>query len=65
MLFGISANPDEAGAQLARLLSGELLGLVGGTVGLDTLRLEQGPANAPISSTTRRSSRATSIPPRG
>jgi outer membrane protein assembly factor BamA len=42
MLFGISANPDEAGAQLARLLSGELLGLVSGSVGLDTLRLEQG-----------------------
>jgi outer membrane protein assembly factor BamA len=42
MLFGISADPDEAGAQLARLLSGELLGLVSGSVGLDTLRLEQG-----------------------
>ena len=42
MLFGISTNPDEAGAQLARLLSGELLGLVSGSVGLDTLRLEQG-----------------------
>jgi outer membrane protein assembly factor BamA len=42
MLFGISADPDQAGAQLARLLSGELLGLVSGSVGLDTLRLEQG-----------------------
>ena len=42
MLFGISADPDEAGAQLARLLSGELLGLVSGSVGLDTLRLDQG-----------------------
>ena len=42
MLFGISTNPDEAGAQLARLLSGELLGLVSGSVGLDTLRLDQG-----------------------
>ena len=42
LLFGISTDPDEAGAQLARLLSGELLGLVSGTVGLDTLRLDQG-----------------------
>ena len=42
LLFGISADPNEAGAQLARLLSGELLGIVGGTIGLDTLRLEQG-----------------------
>ena len=42
LLFGISTNPDEAGAQLARLLSGELLGLVSGSVGLDTLRLDQG-----------------------
>jgi outer membrane protein assembly factor BamA len=41
-LFGISTDPDEAGAQLARLLSGELLGLVSGSVGLDTLRLDQG-----------------------
>ena len=40
-LFGISLDPNEAGAQLARLLSGELLGIVSGTVGLDTLRLEQ------------------------
>ena len=64
MLFGISTDPDEAGAQLARLLSGELLGLVSGSVGLDTLRLDQGGRHA-ISSTTRRSSRETSIPPRG
>ena len=41
LLFGISADPDEAGAQLVRLLSGELLGAVGGRIGLDTLRLEQ------------------------
>lgn len=40
-LFGISADPNEAGAQLVRLLSGELLGVVGGRIGLDTLRLEQ------------------------
>ena len=42
LLFGISSDPAAAGAQLARLLSGELLGIVGHTVGLDTLRLEQG-----------------------
>jgi autotransporter translocation and assembly factor TamB len=42
LLFGNTADPNEAGAQLARLLSGELLGLVSGSVGLDTLRLEQG-----------------------
>jgi outer membrane protein insertion porin family len=42
MLFGVSADPEAAGAQLARLLSGELLGVVSGTIGLDTLRLEQG-----------------------
>ncbi len=42
MLFGVSTDPAEAGAQLARLLSGEVLGIVGRTVGLDTLRLEQG-----------------------
>ncbi|HZM60509.1 MAG TPA: translocation/assembly module TamB domain-containing protein, partial [Vicinamibacterales bacterium] len=41
LLFGISADPNEAGAQLVRLLSGELLGAVGGRIGLDTLRLEQ------------------------
>jgi len=45
MLFGISTDPAEAGAQLARLLSGEVLGVVGRTVGLDTLRLEMGGAN--------------------
>jgi outer membrane protein assembly factor BamA len=44
MLFGISADPEAAGAQLARLLSGELLGIVSGSIGLDTLRLEQGAA---------------------
>jgi outer membrane protein assembly factor BamA len=43
LLFGLTSNSNanEAGAQLARLLSGELLGIVSGTVGLDTLRLEQ------------------------
>ena len=40
LLFGISTDPAEAGAQLARLLSGEVLGIVGRSVGLDTLRLE-------------------------
>jgi len=42
LLFGVSTDPAEAGAQLARLLSAEVLGIVGRTVGLDTLRLEQG-----------------------
>jgi outer membrane protein insertion porin family len=43
MLFGISADSDaaDAGAQMARLLSGELLGIVGQTFRVDTLRLEQ------------------------
>jgi len=41
LLFGISADPNVAGAQLVRMLSGELLGVVGGRIGLDTLRLEQ------------------------
>ena len=41
-LFGVSADPSAAGAQLARLLSGEVLGIVGRRVGLDTLRLDQG-----------------------
>ena len=41
-LFGVPANAAAAGEQLARLLSGDLLGLVSRTVGLDTLRLEQG-----------------------
>ncbi len=41
-LFGVSTDPSAAGAQLARLLSGEVLGIVGRRVGLDTLRLEQG-----------------------
>ena len=43
-LFGQYADPDQAGAQIARLLSGEVLGIVGRTAGLDTLRLEQGGA---------------------
>jgi outer membrane protein assembly complex protein YaeT len=42
LLFGVSSDPSVAGEQLARLLSGEVLGIVGRTVGLDTLRLEQG-----------------------
>jgi outer membrane protein assembly factor BamA len=41
-LFGVSTDPAAAGEQLARLLSGEVLGIVGRRVGLDTLRLEQG-----------------------
>jgi outer membrane protein assembly factor BamA len=41
-LFGVSTDPSVAGGQLARLLSGEVLGIVGRRVGLDTLRLEQG-----------------------
>src|SRR4029453_10770814 len=43
LLYGVSTDSDaaEAGAQLARLLSGELLGIVGQTFRLDTLRLEQ------------------------
>jgi len=43
MLFGISTDSDaaDAGAQMARLLSGELLGMVGQTFRLDTFRLEQ------------------------
>ena len=41
LLFGLSADPNLVGAQLIRLFSGELLGVVGGRIGLDTLRLEQ------------------------
>ena len=41
-LFGVPADAAEAGEQLARLLSGEVLGIVSRTVKLDTLRLEQG-----------------------
>ncbi|MBW8868143.1 MAG: translocation/assembly module TamB domain-containing protein, partial [Acidobacteria bacterium] len=48
MLFGVSTDPAEAGAQLARLLSGEVLGIVGRTVGLDTLRLEAGAGRADL-----------------
>ncbi|HEY8550947.1 MAG TPA: translocation/assembly module TamB domain-containing protein [Vicinamibacterales bacterium] len=40
-LLGQVANAEDAGEQLARLLSGEILGLVGRRIGLDTLRLEQ------------------------
>jgi outer membrane protein assembly factor BamA len=48
LLFGISTDPAEAGAQLARLLSGEVLGIVGRSVGLDTLRLEAGTGRADL-----------------
>jgi len=41
-LFGLPANASAAGEQLARLLSGEVLGVVSRTVRLDELRLEQG-----------------------
>ena len=40
-LFGTSGGAAAAGENLARLLSGELLGVVGRTVGLDAIRLEQ------------------------
>ena len=40
-LFSTSGGAASAGEGLARLLSGELLGLVGRTVGLDAIRLEQ------------------------
>jgi outer membrane protein assembly complex protein YaeT len=40
-LFGTSGGAVSAGENLARLLSGELLGVVGRTVGLDAIRLEQ------------------------
>jgi outer membrane protein assembly complex protein YaeT len=45
LLFGVSSDPSVAGAQLASLLSGEVFGIVGRRVGLDTLRLEQSAAN--------------------
>ncbi|HEX7794331.1 MAG TPA: translocation/assembly module TamB domain-containing protein [Vicinamibacterales bacterium] len=43
LLFGISTDSTaaDAGAQLGRLLSGELLGMVGQAFRLDTFRLEQ------------------------
>ena len=40
-LFGLPADASAAGEQLARLLSGEVLGVVSRTVKLDTLRLEE------------------------
>jgi outer membrane protein insertion porin family len=40
-LFGTAANAASAGEGLVRLLSGEFLGVVGRTVGLDSIRLEQ------------------------
>jgi outer membrane protein assembly complex protein YaeT len=40
-LFGTAGGAASAGESLARLVSGELLGVVGRSVGLDTVRLEQ------------------------
>jgi len=40
-LFGTEGGAASAGEGLARLLSGEILGVVGRTVGLDAIRLEQ------------------------
>jgi outer membrane protein assembly factor BamA/autotransporter translocation and assembly factor TamB len=40
-LFGTAGGAAAAGENLARLLSGELLGVVGRTIGLDAIRLEQ------------------------
>ena len=40
-LFGTEGGAASAGESLARLLSGELLGVVGRSVGLDSIRLEQ------------------------
>jgi outer membrane protein assembly factor BamA len=40
-LFGTAGGAASAGESLARLLSGELLGVVGRSVGLDAVRLEQ------------------------
>ncbi len=40
-LFGTEGGAASAGEGLARLLSGEVLGVVGRTVGLDAIRLEQ------------------------
>jgi outer membrane protein assembly complex protein YaeT len=41
-LFGTAADSASAPENMARLVSGELLGVVGRTVRLDTVRLEQG-----------------------
>ena len=40
-LFGTEGGAASAGESLARLLSGEILGIVGRSVGLDAIRLEQ------------------------
>jgi outer membrane protein assembly factor BamA len=48
MLFGAPEDAADAGERLAQLLSGEILGVVGRTVGLDTLRLESGSGAADI-----------------
>ena len=47
-LFGTAGGAASAGEGLARLLSGELLGVVGRTVGLDTVRLDQEAARRDI-----------------
>ena len=47
-LLGAAATTAAAGETLARLLSGEVLGVVGRSVGLDALRLEQGAARRDI-----------------
>jgi outer membrane protein assembly complex protein YaeT len=47
-LFGPTGDAASAGESLARLLSGELLGVVGRTVRLDTVRLEQEAARRDI-----------------
>jgi len=47
-LFGTAGDAAAAGGSLARLLSGELLGVVGRTVRLDTVRLEQEAARRDI-----------------
>ena len=47
-LFGTAGGAASAGENLARLLSGELLGVVGRTVGLDAIRLEQEAQNRDI-----------------
>jgi len=47
-LFGTAADSASASQNVARLLSGELLGVVGRTVRLDTVRLEQGGGRSDI-----------------
>jgi outer membrane protein assembly complex protein YaeT len=47
-LFGTGGGAAAAGEGLARLVSGEFLGVVSRRVGLDTIRLEQGAENRDI-----------------